>query len=309
MSIERVAVSAPRQPHVEPPHPPQQATGLRAELRAFWRRYRADSIGFAGAVIVLLIVVVAALAQLIAPYSPYEQHPNWRLFPPNEYFLLGTDEFGRDILSRIIFGARISLQVGLESVAVALVAGSALGLAAGFYGGLTDNLIMRCMDVLFAFPAILLAIGIMAMLGPSIANATIAIAIVYAPSFARLTRASVLSLREQEFVQAARILGGSNVRIILRHLLPNLVAPLIVQTTFNISTAILTEAALSFLGLGTPPPEPSWGTMLSASRRYVQLDPWPAIWPGIAIMLLVLGFNLAGDGLRDVLDPRMRLGD
>ena len=295
--------SRPAAPTLEPA--PERA-GALAEAAGVWRRFRRNPGGMAGAVIVLLCVVVALLAPLLAPYPPDEQHRNWRLFAPNEYFLLGTDEFGRDLLSRIIYGSRISLQVGLISVSFALVVGAVLGLAAGFYGGWLDNLVMRCMDVLFAFPAILLAIGIMAMLGPSITNAMIAIGIVYAPSFARLARAATLSLREMEFVQAARVLGTSDMRILVRHIVPNLLAPMVVQITFSLSTAILTEAALSFLGLGTPPPEPSWGTMLSASRRYVELSPWPAIFPGIAIMLVVLGFNLFGDGLRDVLDPRLR---
>jgi peptide/nickel transport system permease protein len=263
----------------------------------------------AGALAVLFCVLVAVVAPLLAPYPPDETHPNWRLYPPNEYFLMGTDEFGRDILSRVIFGSRISLQVGVIAVGLALALGSLLGLIAGFYGSWIDNLVMRAMDILFAFPAILLAIAIMAMLGASITNAMIAIGIVYAPSFARLIRASVLSLKEREFVDAARVLGVSNAGILLRHVVPNLLAPLIVQATFSFSTAILTEAALSFLGLGTPPPTPSWGTMLSASRRYIELAPWPAIFPGLAIMIVVLGFNLFGDGLRDVLDPRLRAGD
>ncbi len=263
----------------------------------------------AGAVPLLVVVLVAVLAPLIAPYPPDEIHTNWRLYPPNQYFLLGTDELGRDLLSRIMYGAQISLQVGLYSVALALSTGTLIGLVAGFFGGWIDDVLMRVMDVLFAFPAILLAIGIMAMLGASATNVVIAIAIVYAPSFARLSRASVLSLREQEFVLATRVLGLSNTRIMLRHIAPNLLAPLLVQTSFSLSTAILTEAALSFLGLGTPPPAPSWGGMLSASRRYVELAPWTAIFPGAAIMLLVLSFNLFGDGLRDVLDPRLRAGD
>ncbi|MBV8718599.1 MAG: ABC transporter permease, partial [Chloroflexi bacterium] len=192
---------------------------------------------------------------------------------------------------------------------VALIIGASAGLIAGFFGGWLDGLIMRCMDVLFAFPAILLAIGIMAVLGTGIVNAMLAIGIVSAPSFARLMRASVLSLKEMEFVQAARVLGLNEMRILQQHVVPNVLSPLIVQISFSLSTAILTEAALSFLGLGTPPSVPSWGSMLSASRRYVELDPWPAIFPGLAIMLLVLGFNLFGDGLRDVLDPRLRAGD
>ena len=274
--------------------------------RGFARRFVRNRIGLSGAIIVLACVAIALLAPVIAPYGAEETHPNWKLFAPNEYFLFGTDEFGRDILSRIMFGAQISLAVGLISVAIALAFGATTGLIAGFFGGWLDGLIMRCMDVLFAFPAILLAIGIMAVLGTGFVNAMLAIGIVYAPSFARLTRASVLSLKEMEFVQAARVLGLDEARILWQHVLPNVLSPLIVQISFSLSTAILTEAALSFLGLGTPPSVPSWGSMLSASRRYVELDPWPAIFPGVAIMLLVLGFNLFGDGLRDALDPKSR---
>ena len=273
------------------------------------RRFARNGIGMAGAAIVLACIALAVLAPFVAPYGPEETHPNWKLFAPNEYFVFGTDEFGRDILSRIIFGARISLEVGLISVSLALVLGAGAGLLAGFLGGWLDGLTMRCMDVLFAFPAILLAIGIMAVLGTGIVNAMLAIGIVYAPPFARLARASVLSLKEMEFVQAARVLGLGELAILGRHVMPNVLGPMIVQTSFSLSTAILTEASLSFLGLGTPPSIPSWGSMLSSSRRYVELDPWPAIFPGLAIMLLVLGFNLFGDGLRDVLDPRLRAGD
>ena len=278
-------------------------------LRGIARRFRHNSIGMAGAIVVLLCIAVAVFAPWLAPYGPEETHPNWKLYPPNEYFVFGTDEFGRDILSRVIFGARISLEVGLIAVTLALLVGASAGLAAGFFGGWLDLVTMRCMDVLFAFPAILLAIGIMAVLRPGTGNAILAIGIVYAPSFARLARASVLSVKGMEFVQAARVVGLGNVRILARHVVPNVLAPMIVQTSFSLSTAILTEASLSFLGLGTPPSVPSWGAMLSSSRRYVELDPWPAIFPGLAIMLLVLGFNLFGDGLRDVLDPRLRAGD
>jgi len=285
------------------------AAGAERPWKGFTRRFLRNRIGVSGAAIVFTTLVVAILAPLIAPYGPEETHPNWKLFAPNEYFLFGTDEFGRDILSRIIFGARISLEVGLISVSVALLIGATTGLVSGFFGGWIDGVAMRCMDVLFAFPAILLAIGIMAVLGTGIVNAMLAIGIVYAPSFARLARASVLSLKEMEFVQAARVLGLGELRILARHVIPNVLAPMIVQVSFSLSTAILTEASLSFLGLGTPPSVPSWGSMLSSSRRYVELDPWPAIFPGLAIMLLVLGFNLFGDGLRDVLDPRLRAGD
>ena len=289
--------------------PARPVPRTEAPWRGFLSRFARNWIGLSGAIIVVVCVAVAFLAPLLAPYGPEETHPNWKLFAPNEYFVFGTDEFGRDILSRIISGARISLEVGLISVSLALALGASAGLLAGFFGGWLDALTMRCMDVLFAFPAILLAIGIMAVLGTGIANAMLAIGIVYAPSFARLARASVLSLKEMEFVQAARVLGLGELAILARHIVPNVLGPMIVQTSFSLSTAILTEASLSFLGLGTPPSIPSWGSMLSSSRRYVELDPWPAIFPGLAIMLLVLGFNLFGDGLRDVLDPRLRAGD
>jgi peptide/nickel transport system permease protein len=289
--------------------PAPAAPVAEAPLRGFMRRFLHNRIGLSGAIVVLVCLLMAILAPLVAPYGPEETHPNWKLFPPNEYFIFGTDEFGRDIFSRILYGAQISLEVGLISVTLALLLGATTGLAAGFFGGWIDALSMRCMDVLFAFPAILLAIGIMAVLGSGTTNAMLAIGIVYAPSFARLTRASVLSLKEMEFVHAARVLGLNEARILGRHVVPNVLSPLIVQISFALSTAILTEAALSFLGLGTPPSVASWGAMLSASRRYVELDPWPAIFPGLAIMLLVLGFNLFGDGLRDVLDPRLRTGD
>src|ERR1051326_3935198 len=236
------------------------------------RRFFRNRIGLSGAIIVCICVLIALAAPLLAPYGAEETHANWKLFPPNEYFIFGTGEFGRDILRRIMFGAQVSLEVGVISVALALLIGATAGLIAGFFGGWNDGLIMRCMDVLFAFPAILLAIGIMAVLGTGIINAMLAIGIVYAPSFARLARASVLSLKEMDFVQAARVLGGGDLRILGRHVVPNVLAPMIVQISFSLSTAILTEASLSFLGLGTPPSVASWGSMLSASRRYVELD-------------------------------------
>ncbi len=301
-SATEVRVATPRL--ASPPVPRSEPA-----WRGFARRFARNRIGIAGALIVLVCGVVAVLAPLLAPYGPEETHPNWKLFPPNAYFLFGTDEFGRDILSRIMYGAQISLEVGLISVTLALLAGGLSGLVAGFFGGWSDAVIMRCMDVLFAFPAVLLAIAIMAVLGTGTGNAILAIGVVYTPAFARLTRASVLTLKEMDFVQSARLMGSGDARILRRHVFPNILAPLIVQISFSLSTAILTEAALSFLGLGTPPSVASWGSMLSASRRYVELDPWPAIFPGLAIMLLVLGFNLCGDGLRDVLDPRLRATD
>jgi peptide/nickel transport system permease protein len=219
---------------------------------------------------------------------------------------MGTDELGRDQLSRIIYGARVSLQVGAVSVVLALVAGALIGIVAGFYRGWIDDWLMRLVDVVFAFPGLVLAIVIAGLLGPSRTNAMIAIGIVYAPAFARVIRGSVLSVMAESYVEAARVVGASDIRIMARHLVPNILAPIIVMATVYLSTAILSEASLSFLGLGTQPPEPSWGGMLNAARRFMELAPWLAIFPGGAIMLVVLGFNFLGDGLRDALDPRLR---
>lgn len=276
---------------------------------ARWSRYgriaRGNPIGTIGLAVLLIVVLLAIFAQQVAPFDPAVQ-PAERLTAPNSTYLFGTDEFGRDVFSRVIWGTRISLYVGMIAVAIALVIGVTLGLVSGFYGGWRDSLIMRLVDILFAFPTIVLAIAITGILGPSLTNATIAIGFVYAPVFARVTRGPVLSVVNDEYVQAARTVGASDRRIVLRHVLPNITAPLIVQTTLALSTAILAEAALSFLGLGTQPPTPSWGTMLGTGRKFLELSPWASIFPGLAIMVTVLAFNLLGDGLRDVLDPRLR---
>jgi peptide/nickel transport system permease protein len=232
--------------------------------------------------------------------------PLERLQPPSEAHLFGTDSLGRDILSRVIYGARISLMIGLISVGISLVPGTLLGLAAGYFGGRADSLIMRLMDMLLAFPAILLAIFITAILGPSLPNTMVAVGIVYIPHYARIVRASVLSLKEQLFVQAIGHLGGGHLRILGRHILPNAMPPIIVYATLGMGTAVLQAAALGFLGLGAQPPQPEWGAMLSEGRQYIQNAPHVAAFPGAAILVLVLGFNLFGDGLRDVLDPSLR---
>jgi peptide/nickel transport system permease protein len=276
------------------------ATGFARARRAV-RRY---PIGFLGAAIVLLVVLLAVTADVITPYDPAWQVDE-RLTPPNPDYVLG--EFGRDVYSRIIYGARISLYVGMVSVVfIALPIGVTLGVVAGYFRGWVDNLVSRVVDVMFAFPSIILAIVIVGILGPSLTNAMVAIGIVYAPTFARVARGSTLAVANLDYVMASRTIGARHGRIIFRHVLPNIAAPLIVQTTLALSTAILAEAALSFLGLGTQPPTPSWGTMLGTGRRYMELAPWVAIYPGLAIMVAVLGFNLAGDGLRDALDPRLR---
>jgi peptide/nickel transport system permease protein len=219
---------------------------------------------------------------------------------------MGTDELGRDTFSRIVFGARVSLQVGIISVFIALLAGALFGISAGFFGGRIDSLLMRGVDIMFAFPGLVLAIVIAGLLGASRTNAMIAIGLVYAPAFARVIRGSVLAVMSEPYVEAGRVIGATNPRLILQYVVPNIVAPLIVMISVYLSSAILSEAALSFLGLGTQPPEPAWGGMLNLARTYMEISPWMAIFPGLAIMIVVLGFNFLGDGLRDVLDPRLR---
>ncbi|HZO26587.1 MAG TPA: ABC transporter permease [Chloroflexota bacterium] len=273
----------------------------RSRFRREWR----NPIGLVGAAIVLFTILLAVFAPFVSPYVPSAQGYG-RLMEPSAAHLMGTDELGRDQLSRIIYGARVSLQVGAVSVVLALLAGMLIGVVAGFYRGWLDDWLMRVVDIVFAFPGLVLAIVIAGLLGPSRTNAMIAIGIVYAPAFARVIRGSVLAVMAESYVEAARVVGASDVRIMLRHLLPNIMAPIIVLTTVYLSTAILSEASLSFLGLGTQPPEPSWGGMLNAARRFMELAPWLAIFPGGAIMLVVLGFNFLGDGLRDILDPRIR---
>jgi peptide/nickel transport system permease protein len=259
-----------------------------------------------GLVIVVVYIALGLTAEWLPLRNPLQIVGANRLVGPSVSMPLGADTFGRDLLSRIVFGARLSLQVAVVSVALALVAGSALGLLAGYAGGWIDQVIMRAMDVLFAFPAVLLALGVVAALGPNPNNVVIAIAIVYTPIFARVVRGPVLAIKEREFVEAARALGARASRIIALHVLPNLLSLLIVQTSIALSWAVLTEASLSFLGLSAQPPAPSWGAMLNEGRQNLELAPHLAIFPGLAIMLAVLGFNLLGDGLRDVLDPRLR---
>jgi peptide/nickel transport system permease protein len=259
-----------------------------------------------GMVIITLIVVVSLIGPSLAPYNPILPAPLDRLKGPTVAHFFGTDSLGRDIFSRVIYGSRISLLIGLISVTISLVPGTLLGLLAGYFGAGLDSLIMRLMDVLLAFPAILLAIFITAILGPSLPNTMIAVGIVYIPHYARIVRSSVLSLREQLFIQAIGHLGGSHFRILWRHVLPNSLPPIIVYATLGMGTAVLQAAALGFLGLGAQPPMPEWGAMLSEGRQYIQLAPHVAAFPGAAILFLVLGFNLFGDGLRDVLDPSLR---
>ncbi len=256
--------------------------------------------------LIALVLLVAVIGPMLAPHDPLVPAPLDRLQGPSTDHLFGTDSLGRDIFSRVIYGARISILIGLISVSISLLPGTLLGLLAGYFGGRVDSLVMRLMDMLLAFPAILLAIFITAILGPSLPNTMVAVGIVYIPHYARIVRASVLSLKEQLFVQAIAHLGGGHARILGRHILPNALPPIIVYATLGMGTAVLQAAALGFLGLGAQPPQPEWGAMLSEGRQYIQIAPHVAAFPGAAILLLVLGFNLFGDGLRDVLDPALR---
>jgi len=257
-------------------------------------------------VLVGLLLIGAIFADLLAPFDPLELVSTQRLAPPGGDYLLGTDDLGRDILSRVIFGSRISLRVGLISVAISVLIGGPLGLIAGYTGGWFDEIAMRLMDILYSFPAIILAMLITAMLGPSLTNTMIAIGVVGAPGFSRIIRGPVLSEKEREYIQAARALGASSLYLLYRHILPNIFAPILVASTVSFSLALLSEAALSYLGLGVQPPEPSWGTMLLTGKRFFEIAPWTAIFPGLAIVIAVLGSNLLGDALRDVLDPRLK---
>ncbi|TSA50580.1 ABC transporter permease [archaeon] len=261
-----------------------------------------------GLILVLFFVVLAIFGPWIAPQDPYDQLLTARLNPPDASHWFGTDGYGRDILSRIIHGAHISLMIGAFSVVLGLGFGFILGLVAGYERGVVDEIIMRAMDIMIAFPGILLAIVVIAVLGPGLYNVVFAVGIWSIPIFARLIRSSVLEIREQEFILASQAIGCSDLRIMLRHIVPNCIGPLLVLGTLRFATSILSAAGLSFLGLGAQPPTPDWGAMLSDGQKYLAVAWWVATFPGIAIMLIVLAFNLIGDGLRDVLDPRMRKG-
>jgi peptide/nickel transport system permease protein len=259
-----------------------------------------------GGTLVLIAVIAALLPIVAAPYSPTQQDIRNLLRPPGTLHLLGTDELGRDTLTRVMVGAQASLEVGILAVGISLIVGSGIGLIAGYLRGLTDATLMRIMDGLLALPTLVLALAITAMLGPSLNNAMLAIGVTGVPVFARLVRGQVLSVREQEFVQAARSLGAGHVRMLGNHILPNVLSPIVVQASLAMPTAILAEAGLSFLGLGVQPPTPSWGAMLNTAKGYLQQDPWLALAPGVALFITVLGFNFLGDAVRDALDPRLR---
>jgi len=261
----------------------------------------------AALVILVLIIASAMLAPLLPMADPIQVDSPHALYSPGSPYLFGSDQYGRDVFSRVIYGGRISLLVGPIAVIIALVPGVAVGLIAGYYGRWVDTLLMRIIDVMLAFPGILLALGVVAVLGPSLTSLMIAVGISTIPTYARLTRASVLTARENLYVDAARVVGAPDLEILLRHILPNVVAPIIVISTLGVGAAILVAATLSFLGLGSQPPTPEWGRMLSEGRQYLREQWWIATFPGLAIMLTVLALNVLGDGLRDVLDPRLRV--
>jgi peptide/nickel transport system permease protein len=306
MQHQALDINLPTTAPMAPPH--ARSESLLAQTA---HRLRRSKTALGGLGIITVLTLVALCADVLAPYSPIRNAPSATFQPPNALHLLGTDQFGRDMLSRLIYGSRISLVVGLSSVLLAIFVGVPLGMVAGFFGGKLDALIMRAMDVILSFPVFLLAIVIMVMFTPTAGlmgamKVIMAIAIVRIPIYARLVRGSVLSLKEKEYIEACRALGQYDGKILLRHILPNCMAPIIVAGTLSIATAIIVEASLSFLGLGTQPPTPSWGWDLKANVAWIQMYPWLALGPGFAIFVTVLGFNLFGDGLRDALDPRLK---
>ena len=296
-----------------PPAPPRAPlpAGRRAEREAgpwqrAWRRLRRRRGAMLGLAVVLAFIVLAVFAPWIAPSDPIETSWSAVRKAPSAAHWFGTDEIGRDVLSRVVWGTRASLLAGVVSVSISLLLGVPIGLAAGFIGGAVDALISRITDAFLACPFLILAIALAAFLGPSLTNAMIAIGVSATPIFVRLTRAQVINVKVEDYIEAARAVGNPPLRIALRHVMPNIAAPLIVQATLAIAAAVIAEASLSFLGLGQQPPAPSWGSMLNTAKNYVDNAAWMAIWPGLSIFLLVLSFNLLGDGLRDALDPRQR---
>jgi dipeptide transport system permease protein len=289
-----------------------QAPAPRTPMREFWHYFRSNKGAVAGLAFIILICLMAIFADVIAPHSPFDQVRDALLLPPawldggNWSFVLGTDDVGRDILSRLIYGARLSLSVGTVAVTVSLSIGILLGLTAGFFRGIVDTTIMRIVDIMLAMPSLLLAIAIVAILGPSIANAALAISVVSLPHYVRLTRAATLAEMSRDYVTSSRVIGASPLRLMFICILPNCLTPLIVQATLGFSSAILDMAALGFLGLGAQPPTPEWGSMLADALQFVQRAWWVVTFPGLVILLTVLAFNLMGDGLRDALDPKLK---
>ena len=271
-----------------------------------WRRLKKQKTALAGLGIIVLFILLGVFAPVIAPEPMNGVNLQRSLEPPSLQHLFGTDDLGRDVLSRVIYGARISLWVGFFSVCASVIAGCFLGLIAGYFGGWIDTVISRCFDIILAFPSIMLSIAIVTILGLGLTNALIAVAIVGVPTYGRLIRSRVISVSQEEYIASARVIGMSRSRILLRYVLPNSIAPVIVQATLGFGSAIISAASLGFLGLGAQPPAPEWGAMISQSRQYLLTNYWTVLYPGLAIMLTVLGFNMLGDGLRDALDPKMK---
>jgi len=268
-----------------------------------WIRFKKNKLALIGLAIIFLMIFVAIFAPVVAPYSPIEQNLKERLQPPSLKHLFGTDEFGRDIFSRVIYGSRTALMVGIIVAAISAAIGVTLGLISGYFGGIVDEVIMRLVDIVWSFPSLILALAIVVILGPGLINAMIAIALVGWASYARVVRAETLSVKEELFVEAARAIGETDLRILISYIFPNVLSSVLVLVTYNIPSAIITASSLSFLGLGAQPPSPDWGLMLSTARTYLTIAPWYSIFPGLAIMITVLGFNFVGDGLRDAIQP------
>ncbi len=289
-----------------------QNIGMGYLLKEFWSHFSENKGAVFGLGLITTFIIIAILAPLISPHGASEVFPGSLRLPPfwseggSTEFLLGTDDLGRDVLSRLIYGARVSLFVGVSIVIISTLVGTTLGLVSGYFGGKVDSVIMRFIDILMAYPSILLAIIVVSVIGPGMTNAIIAVAIVNIPSFTRLVRANVLEVKERQFVQASKTFGAGPIRIMVKEILPNCMATLIVQTTLGLSEGILSTAALGFLGLGVQPPTPEWGIMLSDARPYIESSPWLVTLPGLCILAVVLGLNLFGDGLRDALDPKLK---
>ena len=277
---------------------------MSSPFQQFWRRFRSNRVASAGLVVIAVLFVLSFCAGFITPYDPDALDAWHVLLPPSSAHLFGTDELGRDVLTRVIYGARVSLKVGFVAVGIAVAIGTVVGLFAGFYGGWLDSLLMRVVDIMLCFPTFFLILAVIAMLEPSIWYIMIIIGLTGWMGVARLVRAEVLSLKSRDFVLAARVLGASDLRIIFRHILPNALSPVLVSATLGVAGAILTESALSFLGIGVQPPTPSWGNILTSGKDYIEFAWWLSLFPGVAILVTVLSYNLVGEGIRDALDPR-----
>ncbi|NCB62124.1 MAG: ABC transporter permease [Clostridia bacterium] len=283
-----------------------KAVKTKGQAKEVWNRFRKNRLAFMGMILIIIMIVMVALAGVITPYHYDAQNYSEVLLSPSLQHLCGTDNLGRDIFSRILYGGRVSLTIGIISVGIGLLCGGTVGAIAGYYGGRIDNVLMRFIDILMAIPSIILAISICAALGPGLTNTMIAVGVSTIPNYARILRSSILSIKQQEYVEAARAIGANNGRIITKHIVPNSLSSLIVQASMNVGRAIISAASMSFIGLGIQPPNPEWGAMLSAGRTFFRDYPHMVLFPGLAIFLAVLSMNLIGDGLRDALDPRLK---